>query len=84
MESLQWSSSVERSMWSLLVVDGAEGIELQLQVGKRLGRSLLGEEELQGLVEAFDFAAGLGVIGSRCPAGRALTQGQPDHAGICR
>jgi hypothetical protein len=50
-------------MGSLLVVNGAKGIELQLQVGNRFGGNLAGEKELQGLVEAFDFAAGLGVIG---------------------
>ena len=50
-------------MWSLLVIDGAESVELELQVGNRFGRSLSGEKELQGLVEAFDLAAGLGVIG---------------------
>jgi hypothetical protein len=48
---------------SLLVVDGAEGIELELEVSNRLGRSLAGEEELQGLVEALHLAAGLRVIG---------------------
>jgi len=63
MESLQWRAAVEGSVGTLLVVDGAEGIKLQLKVSDGLGRCLFGEEELQGLVEAFDLAAGLGVIG---------------------
>ena len=50
-------------MRSLLVIDGAEGIELELQMSNRLGGRLFGEKELQSLVEAFDLAAGLGVIG---------------------
>jgi len=36
-------------MGSLLVVDGAKGIELQLQVWNRFGGSLAGEKELEGL-----------------------------------
>jgi hypothetical protein len=50
-------------MRSLLVVDVAEGIELELQVSNRFSWSLASEEELQGLVEAFDLAAGLRVVG---------------------
>src|SRR5712692_2433484 len=50
-------------MWSQLVVDAGEGVELELEVSNRFSWSLASEEELQGLVEAFDLAAGLGVIG---------------------
>ena len=50
-------------MRSMLVVDGAEGVELELEVGNGLGPGLLGQVELQGLMEAFDLATGLGVIG---------------------
>src|SRR6202158_2800599 len=57
-ESLQRRASVESSMRSLLVVDGPEGIELELQMRNRFGGGLLSEEELEGLVEAFDLAAG--------------------------
>ena len=55
-------------MRSVPVVDGPEGVELHLQVSERLSSRLLGEEELEGLVEAFDLAAGLRVIGSRVDA----------------
>jgi hypothetical protein len=54
MEGLQRSAAVKSAMRSLLVVDGAEGIELELQVGYRLSRGLLGQELLHGPVEAFD------------------------------
>ena len=46
-----------------VVVVGTEGVQLELQVAQRLSRGLLGEELLQGLVEAFDLAAGLRVVG---------------------
>ena len=55
-------------MRSLLVIDVAEGIELELQVSQRLSWSLLGEEELQGLVETFNLTTDLGMIGSRVNA----------------
>ena len=61
-ERLQRRAAIEGSVRSLLVVGGAEGIELELEVGNRLGRSLPGEKELQGLVEALHLAAGLRVI----------------------
>ena len=52
-------------MGSVLVVVGAEGIELSLEDGERRGWCLLVEELLLGLVEAFDLAAGLGVVRRR-------------------
>ena len=60
-------------MRSVLVVDGPEGVELQLEVSQRVSGSLLGEEELEGLVEAFHLAAGLGVIRGRVHALNAQT-----------
>ena len=33
-ESLEGSAAVKSSVWTLLVVDGAEGIELELEVGE--------------------------------------------------
>ncbi len=50
-------------MWPAVVVVLAEDIELPLQLGQRLGGRLLLEEALEGLVEAFDLAASLGVVG---------------------
>jgi len=61
-ESLQRGAAIESAMPSVLVVDDAKGLELELEVSERLSGSLLGQKELEGLVEAFDFAAGLGVI----------------------
>jgi hypothetical protein len=45
------------------VVVAGEAVELRLQLGhgRRLG--LLGEPALEGLMEALDLAAGLGMIG---------------------
>jgi hypothetical protein len=52
-------------VWTLLVVDLGEGVEQGLQVGDRLRLVGLGPEPfLEGLLEAFDFAAGGGVVGS--------------------
>ena len=86
MESLQRGAAIKSSVWSLLFVDGAKGIKLQLQVGKGVSRRLFGQEELQGLVEAFHLAAGLG--GDRAwsertqlRGGRARTRGRRDRAG---
>ena len=84
-ESLQRRAAVKSSMWSLLVIDGAESVELELEVGNRFGRSLSGEEELQGLVEAFDLAAGLGVIGRGVNAtdAEAVELGLESDAATC-
>ncbi len=43
------------------------------RLSERLKGRLFGEEELQGLVEAFDLAAGLGVIGGGVNALNAET-----------
>ena len=47
-----------------MVVEVAEAVELGLQFGQAGGGGLLGEPFLQGLVEAFHLAAGLGVVGA--------------------
>jgi hypothetical protein len=51
-------------MGSLLVVVGDEAIAVGLELGHGVG-GLLGEELLERLVEPFDLAAGLGVVGTR-------------------
>ncbi len=50
-------------MRSALVVVLAEGVELELEEGERGSRLLTGEIALEGLVEALDLAAGLGLSG---------------------
>jgi hypothetical protein len=47
----------------VVVVVGAEGVELELELGERPRGRLAGQEALEGLVKAFDLAAGLGVVG---------------------
>jgi hypothetical protein len=51
---------------TFLVVDVHEAVDLTLEFGHRTGRLLLGQVALDGLVEALDLAAGLGVIGLEC------------------
>jgi hypothetical protein len=46
------------------VVVGAEAVQLALQLGDRGGGGLGGEPLLQGLMEALDLAASLGVVGA--------------------
>nr|WP_231737595.1 hypothetical protein [Mycobacterium sp. IS-1742] len=46
-----------------MVVLVDEGVELGLQFGQGVGVGLAGEPAFEGLVEAFDFAAGGGVVG---------------------
>ena len=62
-EGVQGRVAVQSAMGADLVVVRAEGVELSLMDRQRGGRSLLGEVLLEGLVEALDLAAGLGVIG---------------------
>ncbi len=58
-----------------MVVEVAEGVELGLELFEGGGWGLTGEPFLQGLVEAFHFAAGLGVVGAGVagPTPRAAT-----------
>src|SRR5260370_28249685 len=67
LEGLKRSPTIDRSMRSLLVVVEAEGVELELKMSRALGWGLPLQVALQGLVEALDFAAGLGVIRTRVP-----------------
>lgn len=48
------SAAVEGAVWAAAVVVAAEGIEGELELGKRCGGWLLGQETLEGLVESFD------------------------------
>src|SRR5205809_3473181 len=64
MEGLEWGLAVDRTMRSLLVVVEPESIELELEVSQALGRRLPLQVALEGLVEALDFAAGLGMVGT--------------------
>src|SRR5437870_5554419 len=45
-----------------MVVVLAKGVELELEVGEGCGGGLLSEIALEGLVEALDLAAGLGMV----------------------
>ena len=56
------SLTVQGAVGSLLVVVGAEGVQLRLQFGQGSGSGLASEPLFEGLVEAFDFPAGLGVV----------------------
>jgi hypothetical protein len=61
-EGLEGGAALEGAVRALLVVAVAEEIELKLEMGDGLSRCLAGEEDLEGLVKAFDFAAGLGMV----------------------
>ena len=80
-EGVQGRVAVQGAVGAVLVVVGAEGVELGLEDGQRRGRRLLGEELLLGLVEAFDLAAGLGVIRRRVfgDDAEALELGLEEH-----
>jgi len=54
---------VQRSVWALLVVVRAELVELALELGECWGGRSGSQPALQGLVEAFSLALGLGVAG---------------------
>ena len=58
-----WGSAVQRAVWALLVVVLAKLIELALQLRGAGGRWTSSEPALQGLVEPFGLALGLGVPG---------------------
>ena len=55
-------AAVDAAVRALGVVVGGEGVQLGLQVRERAGAGLAGQPFLQRLVEAFDLAAGGGVI----------------------
>src|SRR6266699_2733053 len=48
LEGLEWSAPIDRSMWSLLVVVRAEGVELELKMSEALGGSLRRERSANG------------------------------------
>ena len=62
---LAWGDPPGRPVRPLFVVGKAEGIEVGLQPGEVGGQRPLPEPALEGLVEAFDLALGLGMTG--CP-----------------
>src|SRR5207237_4013461 len=70
-------------MGAQLVVVGHDAIELGLQLLLGLGRILFGQEALQGLVEAFDLATGLRVVGPRVFRGDAQRQQLELHGTGC-
>ena len=58
-----WGVVGQGPVGSLFVVDGDERVEQALQLEDRLGWWLAGQPGLEGLLEAFDLAAGGGVVG---------------------
>ncbi len=63
-EDLDGETPVQAAVGPLVVVMVTEAVELGLELGQAGGRGLLGEPFLQGLMEAFHLAAGLGVVGT--------------------
>jgi hypothetical protein len=57
-------ATVERPVWPAAVVVEAEGVELELQLSESGGRWLPAQEALEGLMQTFNLAAGLGVVGA--------------------
>ncbi len=53
-----------RSVGAMVVVDEAEQVELGLELLEGARGGLLREPAFEGLVEPFDFAVGLGVLGA--------------------
>lgn len=58
-----WGLAGQGSVGAAGVVVEAESVELGLELDQGGSRGLLGEEALEGLVEAFDLPAGLGLSG---------------------
>ena len=63
-EGFGGGASAQGAVGSAVVVVGDEGVELGLELLLGVGRVLFGQVALEGLVEAFDLAAGLGVVGA--------------------
>ena len=55
--------SPDAAVWPFVVVEVFEGVELMLEFVEVGGERLFAEPAFEGLVESFDFAAGLGVVG---------------------
>jgi hypothetical protein len=64
-----WGAAAQGPMGPSGVVVVAEPIQLGLQLRDGVGLGLLGEPALEGLVEALDLAAGLGMVGAGVPGG---------------
>lgn len=62
-ECLVWCLVASGTVGSLCVVAGDDVVELLLEFADGVCWGLLGEGFFEGLVEAFDFAAGLWVVG---------------------
>jgi hypothetical protein len=62
-EGDQGGAAVKGPMGPVVVVKGTEAVGLELELGEGARGWLAGQEALEGLVEAFDLAAGLGVVG---------------------
>ncbi len=56
-------AAADRAVGAVVVVEIDEGVDLGLEPGDRGGWGLFGQVALFGLVESFDLAAGLGVVG---------------------
>ena len=63
-ECLVWGDVSACSVWAVVVVVVDDLVELLLEIVDCRGGWLFGEGEFEGLVEAFDFAAGLWVVGA--------------------
>jgi hypothetical protein len=63
-EGLGGGASAQGPVGSDGVVVGPEPVELGLELGEGGGWRLFGQPFLEGLVEAFDLAASLGVVGA--------------------
>jgi hypothetical protein len=66
-----WGFAANGPVGSGVVVVVGEGVELGLQLGDRGRRVLAGQPAFEGLVEAFDLAAGLRVVGPGAGVGDA-------------
>jgi hypothetical protein len=68
-EPLGGGTPADRPVRPDSVVVAPEAVELDLELADARRRLLPGEPSLEGLVEALDLAAGLGVIRARVPVG---------------
>lgn len=80
-EDLTWGAAADSAMRAVVVVVGDEPVDLSLEFDEVDGGVLFGEIALEGLMEAFDLAAGLGVIGPGVLVGHAegLEEGFHHH-----
>lgn len=64
-ERVAWGGAAACSVGAHVVVVGGEAVELCLQLDDGRWSRLAGEEPFERLVEPFDLAAGLGMVGAR-------------------